>query len=104
MVDDPIEELRRFLDEWWAVVQRTLARFQDCAELRVLLEEVTPNEAVWFIAAVNPHDGEPPLFTIADDNKHLSDRYPPNADLDRRDDRAVFGEELPTLDHLRFRP
>ena len=78
--DDPLVRLRDFIYERWAVVQRANLSFRDCPELRVRLEDVTPDEAAWFLEALVPHGGDPPLCEVEDDNKHRSDRTPPNAD------------------------
>jgi hypothetical protein len=75
---DPVQRLRDFVDERWAVIRNT-ERFRPCSELHDRLGEVTPREAEWFLHAVTRHGAEPPLFTIDDANKHRSDRYPPNA-------------------------
>ena len=83
MVDgDPLVELEAYIDERWAVVQPNV--FPAVTELRVRLEEVTPNEAMWFLASVTSHRDDPPLLKVEDDNKERSDRYPPNADGARR--------------------
>jgi hypothetical protein len=74
---DPNRRLRDFIDERWAVIRRN-PRFENCPELRVRLDEVTPNEAAWFMESVTRHDGEQPLFKIEDNNKVLSFRDPPN--------------------------
>jgi hypothetical protein len=76
--DDPTERLQEFICERWRAVRQHNTRFQDCAELHVRLADVTQREAEWFMAAVTSTIGAP-LFRIQDDNKHVSDRYPPNA-------------------------
>lgn len=73
---DPIEKLRNFIYGRWAVVQPTV--FPSLPELRVSLDELTRPEAEWFLEAVVPHGREPALFTVEDNNKHLSVRHPPN--------------------------
>ena len=77
--DDSIAMLRDFIYDRWAAVRENNPRFRDCGELRVRLDDVTKREAGWFLDALIPHGDEPQLFTVEDDNKHLSDRIPPNA-------------------------
>lgn len=43
------------------------------------LAEVTSAEAGWFQEALVPHGDAPRFFEVGDDNKHRSDRTPPNA-------------------------
>jgi hypothetical protein len=69
-------DLRDFIDERWSVIQPAV--LSAVSKLRVRLEDVTPGEAEWFIASVTSHDGEPPLFSVEDDNRDISDRIPPN--------------------------
>jgi hypothetical protein len=81
---DLIGDLREFIDERWAVVQRQ-PRFRDATEGWVLTpkgivppfaEAITPGEAASFLASVAASGSEPPLFVVQDDNKVLSDRCP----------------------------
>jgi len=89
---DPIETLRRFINGRWAAVQRTV--FPSVPELRFSLDAVTRPEAEWFLEAVIPHRHEPALFTVEDNNKYLSVRYPPNAGDTPRGN--VFFEKSPS--------
>jgi hypothetical protein len=81
---DLIGDLREFIDERWAVVQRQ-PRFRDATEGWVLTprgvvpplaEAITPGEAASFLASVAASGSEPPLFVVQDNNKVRSDRCP----------------------------
>jgi hypothetical protein len=72
---DPIAALQAFIDEKWALAQPVF--FPRIPEGPRVHPEVTPSEARYFLASVT---GPEPLCTVDDQNRVLSDRYPPRSD------------------------
>jgi hypothetical protein len=95
---DAVRRLREYIDERWAVIQpKCLPHILDGWRMRPEggLTLLTSPEATDFVDSVQPGKEEQPLFKVEDDNRHRSDRYPPNAGGGPR--RNVFFEEGATL-------